>query len=354
MPSTVLGQYGITLPADTTANRPSPTTGMIRYNTTVGATEYYNGSAWVLYGYPGDSSQNPASSAVQIFNAGIRGKGFFWLTSPNGGVVRNFCDLDTLDEDGVAGWILVAQFPSGDWRASGRSTRSTLNPLDISLNINAQNDYFTRQWSANWGDYSINKFRVQFSDFVGNTATHAYADWYYHWTTATSWKTVWQPAAGTGNNWTNGTTNNNAYNINAFPGWPTPQTGGGAAHVRGCLKGFNWAYNLRFSYQVAQRWNGLNDASADQTASNTTYDFWSGLTTPDYSLGWTINGDGSLAILPQGATTSNTAGQDCTINNSKLGYDDDLLCLLWATTATQEVGQTGTTDLNRCMFFWVK
>jgi len=36
-----------TIPVGTTAQRPSsPVTGMIRYNTTLGYPEYYNGSSW--------------------------------------------------------------------------------------------------------------------------------------------------------------------------------------------------------------------------------------------------------------------------------------------------------------------
>jgi hypothetical protein len=36
------------LPVGTTAQRPvSPSTGMLRYNSTIVAVEYYNGSAWI-------------------------------------------------------------------------------------------------------------------------------------------------------------------------------------------------------------------------------------------------------------------------------------------------------------------
>lgn len=35
------------LPVGTTAQRPSPSTGMMRFNTTTALMEYYNGSAWV-------------------------------------------------------------------------------------------------------------------------------------------------------------------------------------------------------------------------------------------------------------------------------------------------------------------
>lgn len=43
----ILGQKAITLPTDTTANRPTPTQGMFRYNTSLNQLEYYTGTAWV-------------------------------------------------------------------------------------------------------------------------------------------------------------------------------------------------------------------------------------------------------------------------------------------------------------------
>jgi hypothetical protein len=36
----------LTLPSGTTAQRPTPATGMLRYNSTLGVTEYYNGTNW--------------------------------------------------------------------------------------------------------------------------------------------------------------------------------------------------------------------------------------------------------------------------------------------------------------------
>jgi hypothetical protein len=42
---TATGAY--TLPVGTTAQRPgTPATGMLRYNTTLSKTEFYNGSSW--------------------------------------------------------------------------------------------------------------------------------------------------------------------------------------------------------------------------------------------------------------------------------------------------------------------
>ena len=40
-----------TLPAGTTAQRPNtPIAGMVRFNTTLGYAEVYNGNAWVKFG----------------------------------------------------------------------------------------------------------------------------------------------------------------------------------------------------------------------------------------------------------------------------------------------------------------
>lgn len=50
MADTVLGENAVELPTGTTAERPaSPVAGMLRYNTSLGYVEYYNGSAWVEF-----------------------------------------------------------------------------------------------------------------------------------------------------------------------------------------------------------------------------------------------------------------------------------------------------------------
>ncbi len=46
--NTVINDTGfITMPNGTTAQRPSPSTGMLRYNSSIGSLEYYNGTSWV-------------------------------------------------------------------------------------------------------------------------------------------------------------------------------------------------------------------------------------------------------------------------------------------------------------------
>lgn len=343
------------LPIGTTAQRPAGNTGYVRYNSNNNVVEEYNGSRWLTGNYPGSSPQNAANSAVEIWQAGGRGKGFFWLNSPNGGVIQNFCDLDTLDENGQSGWILVAMFPMAqNWRDDGLSTRQVLNPFDLAMNQNDGTPQPDRKmWSANWGDYQMNKFRIQNAWSAIDTGSNAAMDWYFHYTNACAWKQVWNFQAGTGN-YMNDTSGDNNGNINAAycSGWPAPTNTAGAL-PRCCLRGFNWAYNLKYSYQVGQRWNNLSDAGNGGTAQNTTYNWWAGLTQPHYTLGWGVGGDGSLAILPQGSTYT-TAGQDCDSQNCKVGVDDTTGATMWASSAAASVTQTGLTDYYRSLYFWIK
>jgi hypothetical protein len=356
MPSTILGSQGIQLPADTTANRPgSPTTGMTRYNTSTKTTEFYNGTRWVSDGYLGDSQQNPASSAVELYNYGIRGRGFFWLTSPNGGVVRNFCDLDTADEDGVSGWILVAAFPtSSQWCRTGYSTRQTIDPYEIKHNENVNSEW-VKKWSANWGDHTINKFRITNTDDIDALGANCQADWYYHYTTACKWKEVWNWKSGTGN-YMNDTSGDNAGNINApfHSGWPAPVNSDLVAVPRCCLRGFNWGYNIKFGYKNTNlRWNNLSD-SANGGTSQTTVDFWTGLTQPSIALSWTAGGDdGSLAMSYQGSPATTTAHDNAAVS-AKFGIDDGGESALFASSATQGMDQTGITGLRKSLYFWIK
>ena len=64
MPSTILGEKAIVIPAGTTAQRPTPAEGMFRFNTDTGvkAVEHYNGTRWVPHGKSDGSS--PESAAI--------------------------------------------------------------------------------------------------------------------------------------------------------------------------------------------------------------------------------------------------------------------------------------------------
>jgi hypothetical protein len=64
------GTGAIKMPVGTTAQRPTPATGMIRYNSTIGVTEYYNGTEWL-----GISTLTPPSSVEYLVVAGGGGGG---------------------------------------------------------------------------------------------------------------------------------------------------------------------------------------------------------------------------------------------------------------------------------------
>jgi hypothetical protein len=68
MPSTILGEKAIVIPTGTTAQRPTPTEGMFRFNTDTGikAVEHYNGTRWVPHGKNDGSS--PESAAISGWN----------------------------------------------------------------------------------------------------------------------------------------------------------------------------------------------------------------------------------------------------------------------------------------------
>ena len=107
------------IPRGTTDQRPSsPTAGMMRYNTTLNACEYYNNTEWVSMPLgsqtDGTTAETAATSAKQLFDDGIvtSGKSTRFIRT-SAGVKEVYCDFDTQDEDGNSGWMLVAAFPNG-------------------------------------------------------------------------------------------------------------------------------------------------------------------------------------------------------------------------------------------------
>ena len=77
MASTILGTQAMTMPADTTANRPTATSAMMRFNTTTTVMEYYNGSLWIaLDATPGYTSISPSYFAASGETITITGTNF--------------------------------------------------------------------------------------------------------------------------------------------------------------------------------------------------------------------------------------------------------------------------------------
>jgi hypothetical protein len=64
------GTGAIKMPVGTSAQRPSPVTGMIRYNSTIGVTEFYNGTDWL-----GFATLLPPSTVEYLVVAGGGGGG---------------------------------------------------------------------------------------------------------------------------------------------------------------------------------------------------------------------------------------------------------------------------------------
>lgn len=105
--NTTLNQGYIQLPTGTTAERPSTdlTAGMFRYNTTLKATEYYNGVSWITDTIPdGSSAAAAATSAVSILNNGwSKGNTTYWLKDASGVPYETYCNMTTAG----GGWIGV-------------------------------------------------------------------------------------------------------------------------------------------------------------------------------------------------------------------------------------------------------
>jgi len=99
------------LPSGTTAQRPAaPTTGMIRYNTSIPCNEMYNGSIWwdLDNNVPSDiglNSTTPAASGIQLLQARpTYGSGNYYIQPPGQPCYQVYVDMTNQG----GGWVLVA------------------------------------------------------------------------------------------------------------------------------------------------------------------------------------------------------------------------------------------------------
>lgn len=332
----------------TTATRPTTNlvNGVLGFNTDSGKgiEVYYNGSWISLAEVPGTSSTNPATSAAAIYTANPSAtNGLYWISTPNGGTRQVYCDFTTPDENNNRGWMLVASFGTGSqWRDTWPTTSNVIQTVN------------SNSWSSNFGDFSINKFRVTATNSLSNLGTSSSGgDWYYHWNTNIPWKSVWAWTSGSNRNWINDTSGDNSGNINAFGGWPPP-TNAGNSVSRCCMRGFDWAYNIKHSYKAStQRWNNFSDSSGGGTGQNIP-DYWGGLTSSGGSLNYSFASDGTLGIIPQG-DSSTTCAHDCNNNNTKVGQDDAGVCYYYGSSATSNLGaNVGNTGTDYPVLFWIK
>ena len=103
------GTGAMALPIGTTAQRPSsPTVNQQRYNSTLGAPEYWNGTSWVSA--LGTSPQWPASSAAAIYSANPGApSGYYWLKfSGMGAAFQAYCKMDA-----GGGWMMLDRLMPG-------------------------------------------------------------------------------------------------------------------------------------------------------------------------------------------------------------------------------------------------
>jgi hypothetical protein len=143
MPSTILGEQALTLPADTTANRPlSPVTGMMRYNTSLGAGEVYTPAGWGGFGSPLGTEGNPAPSGTALYNDNPSlPAGLYWFKNSSGALMQTYCDVPN------GGWVLVSSnnassstIPSGEGR----------NNIQYALNRNGASSLGTSSPDSDW------------------------------------------------------------------------------------------------------------------------------------------------------------------------------------------------------------
>ena len=338
---------GIRLPQGTTAERPTANTGVFRFNESFDQPEYVNNAdEWVPLSIPGYTAGNAAPSAKYLYDNGFvtSGKGMYWIDTPNGGVKQVFCDFDTLDENGDSGWMLVATFATDYLWTDGATTTS--NSITDSFSGNSI--------SSNFGDQNINMFRVTANSTINTSlGSSATADWYYYLSSQDTWKRWWAPNTGF-----------SYWNGQSYPIYATD----GTIRGRQALIKFTHARNIKHAYtQTNQIAVSLSDASVNTSgyyAGGTTTQYWQALTSPGYFSvrNQQVNvsgvcGDGSMGILPQGATGNpNGCGQDIANGNVKVGIDDGSTNAWYGTSATESFGSTQNPGLRNStsLFWWIK
>lgn len=155
----------LTLPSGTFAQRPaSPTTGMARFNTSVGFAEYYDGTFWRDVSSnrvvaDGSTSTLAAQSAADIkYFTGTTTDGVYWINLPTVGPTEVYCLMANNWVGG--GWMMVMKATRGttfNYSSNYWTTSNTLNPTQLNRNdgdakFNTFNHFPSEDIMAVWPD----------------------------------------------------------------------------------------------------------------------------------------------------------------------------------------------------------
>ena len=351
---------------------------------------------------------NPAPSAAHLYDNGFvtSGKGFYWITTANGGTKHVFCDFDTQcrsgTDSGKSGWMLVATFGDATtWTHGGFTTTHPIGPNHT--NIFNMDGVRANYISSNFGDDKIKYWRIAVNNstifttpYYARSLSHGsgystgadggeQADWYYYREQATEWKRWWAPATGqcryvhgmsqTSSTSNSGTTAGHQDTMSHVQGDTYNLINhAGDSHDKQTNIRFTHAYNLKWNYETTQFFTSLSD-HLSSSAVNTTKDadYWTALTdqrdhtdrtaTCFFSVFYqNSTSDGTLAILPQTASkkhaNQNAVGQDMSGYNTSYGYDDTGRTAYSAYSAsgysdTAPNGQYNSSR-NGTMYWWVR
>ena len=148
------GTGALRLPSGSTGARPSsPVTGYIRWNTSLGAVEIYNGSTWIQY-YGENGTSNAPFTSLANLSSNDPGSGYWYIKFDG----TNTEEVYAYKDPNGKYWVMVASITddtshgsytggSDSWYGNWTTTSTTGNARNAMGNDFKSNHY--RGWSAN-------------------------------------------------------------------------------------------------------------------------------------------------------------------------------------------------------------